>query len=277
MSALEAYWTGVLQRLRAEVDIFSRLVNHMGERGRMNELALATLLEGFVPDRTGVGTGLLIDSLDYQGPQTDVILFDQANQPAVMAQTTQVLFPVEVVQATIEVKTSLNKSDIDDCIDKNRRLQKLKPVDGFGGLPPFVVLAYNAGLSPSGISKAFSSCPKQAPDLLCVLDLGLIGGKPGVLDPSHQHWTAGLALAHTEGENGEWRLAEADPTHEREEHQGHSAAVVAHNDRTYVADAGRALLLFSDALARLVATRSSGTAPAFSHYLTERTRSLEVL
>src|SRR5689334_7168010 len=103
MSALEAYWTGVLQRLRAEVDIFSRLVNHMGERGRMNELALAALLEGFVPDRTGVGTGLLIDSLDYQGPQTDVILFDQANQPAVMAQSTQVLFPVEVVQATIAV------------------------------------------------------------------------------------------------------------------------------------------------------------------------------
>ncbi len=243
----------------------------------MNELALARLLEGFVPDRTGVGTGLLIDSLDYQGPQTDVVLFDQANQPAVMAQTTQVLFPVEVVQATIEVKTSLSKSAIDDCIDKNARLQRLKPVEGFGGLPPFVVLAYNASVSPARISEAFASRPEQAPDLLCVLDLGLVGGGPGTLDQAHETWTAGLALAHQEANDGKWTLVEADSTHEREEHQGHSAAVVAHGDRTHLADPGRALLLFADALARLVAIRSSGSPPAFSHYLTERTRSLELL
>jgi hypothetical protein len=277
MSALEAYWAGVLQRLRAEVDVFARLVNHMGERGRMNELALAHLLESFVPESTGVGTGLLIDSLDYQGPQTDVILFDQANQPAVMAQTTQVLFPVEVVQATIEVKTKLSSSDISDCIEKNERQQKLKPVDGFGEIPPFVVLAYNAGVSPQTIARRFEERPSQAPDLLCVLDLGFVGGKPGVISATHNDWTAGLALAHEENEKGEWHLLKADPTQEREEYRGHSAAVVSYGNQTRVVDAGRALLLFADALARLVAIRSSGHPPAFSHYLTERTRRLELL
>ncbi|MET0307042.1 MAG: DUF6602 domain-containing protein [Solirubrobacterales bacterium] len=277
MSALEAYWAGVLQRLRAEVDVFARLVNHMGERGRMNELALSHLLESFVPESTGVGTGLLIDSQDYQGSQTDVILFDQANQPAVMAQTTQVLFPVEVVQATIEVKTKLSSSDISDCIEKNERQQKLKPVAGLGGVPPFVVLAYNAGVSPQTITETFKAQPDHAPDLLCVLDLGLIGGKPDVLSTTHQSWTAGLALAQEEDGAGGWQLLRADPADEREEYKGHSAAVVAYGDQTHIADAGRALLLFADALARLVATRSSGQPPAFSNYLSDRTRRLELL
>jgi hypothetical protein len=60
----------------------------------MNELALARLLESFVPERVGVGTGVLIDSADKQSQQTDVVLFDRGNQPAVIAHTMQVLFPV---------------------------------------------------------------------------------------------------------------------------------------------------------------------------------------
>src|SRR5262249_34866679 len=94
VSIVEQYWAGVLQRLRPEIDVFAKLVQHMGERGRLNELALSRLLESFVADRIGVGTGILFDSHDRQGPQTDVVLFDRANQPAVMAQSTQVLFPV---------------------------------------------------------------------------------------------------------------------------------------------------------------------------------------
>ena len=277
MSALEQYWAGVLQRLRAEVDVFARLVGHMGERGRLNELALARLLESFVPERVGVGTGLLIDSEDCQSQQTDVILFDQGNQPAVMAQTTQVLFPVEVTLGCVEVKTSLTSDGVKDCLAKAKSLHQLKPVSDFPGTPPFAVLAYNAGLGPKGFVESFKRDSTHRPDLLCVLEIGLVAGGPGVLDDNQPDWKAGLALAQTDNQDGSWDLVVVDGTQEHVEHEGRLASVVEHGDRCYVADPGRALLLFAEALARLVAKRSDSPNPAISHYLSDRTRELVLL
>lgn len=274
MSVLEQYWSGVLQRLRAEVDVFAQLVRHMGERGRSNELALARLLEGFVPERVGVGSGVLIDSTDQQSQQTDVILFDQGSQPAVMAQTTQILFPIEVVLACVEVKTSLGSDAVQDCLAKAGSLKELEPVAEFPGIPPFAVLAYNAGLSPEGFVGSFGREPENRPDLLCVLENGLIAGAPGVLSDEQDGWQAGLCLAQVEKEGGGWELLAADGGEQRVEHEGHLVTVVDHDGESYAADPGRALLLFAEALARLVAQRSGTSLPAISHYLSEQTRSL---
>lgn len=273
MSALEQYWSGVLQRLRAEVDVFAQLVRHMGERGRSNELALARMLEGFVPERVGVGSGVLIDSSDQQSQQTDVILFDQGNQPAVMAQTTQILFPIEVVLACVEVKTSLGSDAVSDCLAKAGSLRELVPVAEFPGVPPFAVLAYNAGMSPDGFVASFGRDPENRPDLLCVLENGLIAASPGVLSDEQDDWKAGLSLAQVEKGDG-WGLLAADGSKDRVEHEGHLVTVVDHEGESYAADPGRALLLFAEALARLVAQRSGTSLPVISHYLSEKTRSL---
>ncbi|MBJ7329155.1 MAG: hypothetical protein JHC95_04605 [Solirubrobacteraceae bacterium] len=279
MSVIAQYWSGVLQRLRAEVDVFARLVEHMGERGRMNELALARLLESFVPLRIGVGTGVLFDHRDEQGPQTDVVLFDRANQPAVMAQTTQVLFPIEVATACVEVKTTLGSGDISDCLSKRERLHALTPLAGDGapaGHPPFVVLSYDSGLaSAQATIDSFGRDADHLPDLLCVLDVGLVAGRSDLLRPEcESEWACGLALAQEDDGGDGWKLVEADGTQERVEVGGQLAAVVEHEGGIYAADPGRALLLFAEALARLAAERSLAPAPVLTRYLTERVREL---
>jgi hypothetical protein len=282
MGVVEQYWGGVLQRLRAEVDVFARLVQHVGERGRMNELALSRLLESFVPERVGVGTGVLIDSNDTQSQQTDVILFDRADQPAVMAQSTQVLFPVEVALACVEVKTTLNSGDVKDCLEKRATLHTLGSFAGAGdeapaGHPPFVVLGYDAGLSPKGFVESFGRDLDNRPELLCVLEIGLVGGGPGVLRDDQTSWEAGLALAHEDAPGGGAQWVTADGKRERVEHEGRLVSVVDYGGCTYAADPGRALLLFADALARLVAKRAGATSPVLSHYLTPRARALASL
>ena len=240
MGVVEQYWGGVLQRLRAEVDVFARLVQHVGERGRMNELALSQLLESFVPERVGVGTGVLIDANDTQSQQTDVILFDRADQPAVMAQTTQVLFPVEVALACVEVKTTLSSGEVKDCLEKRATLHTLVSFAGEGlkapaGHPPFVVLGYDAGMTPKGFVDSFGRDLGNRPDLLCVLEIGLVGGGPGVLWTDQESWEAGLALAQ-ENADGGWQWVTADGTQERVEHEGRLVAVVEHEGGTYAAD-----------------------------------------
>ena len=281
MSVIEEYWGGVLRRLRAEVDVFAKLVQHMGERGRISELALARLLEGFVPERIGVSTGVLFDSADRQSPQTDVVLFDRANQPAVMAHTTQVLYPIEVATACVEVKTKLGSTEIADCLKKRRRLHELSPTTGTGaptGHPPFIVLSYDCGLAnPQAIIESFAREPDHLPDLLCVLDIGLIGGRSGTLSSSHGGWSSGLAFAQQEAADGTWALIAANPADERVDFHGQRVAVVDHGGGHYVADPGRALLLFADALARMVAERVGAPEPVLRRYLTGRVRDLVAL
>jgi hypothetical protein len=281
MSVVEQYWAGVLQQLRAEVDVFAKLVHHMCERGRMNELALSRLLERFVPERIGVGTGVLFDRSDRQSPQTDVVLFDRANQPAVMAQTTQVMFPLEVATACVEVKTTLTSDNILDCLEKRRRLHVLEPLDADGvppGHPPFVVLSYDAGLSSAQATiDSFARDREHLPDLLCVLDVGLVGGRDVLTEGRDGGWTCGLALAQVTDDGARGHYLPTDPKRERVEVEGQMVAVVDHDGGHYAADPGRALLLFADALARMVAERALAPAPVLSHCLTDRVRALAAL
>ena len=132
MPVVEEYWAGVVRRLQAEVDVFARLVQHHGEQGRENEAALARILEAFVPRRLGVGTGMVIDRFDRYARQADIVLFEQVDEPAVLAQTTQLIYPVESVRASIEVKTRLRSDDIRDCLRKRASLQELQKSQPLG-------------------------------------------------------------------------------------------------------------------------------------------------
>src|SRR5690606_22020378 len=96
-------------RLQAEVEGFNNIIEHQGEKGRENELSLSRMIERLAPTRYGVGTGLAFDSGGTQSRQTDVVIYDAIDEPAIFAQTNQVLFPIENVRAFVEVKTTMNK------------------------------------------------------------------------------------------------------------------------------------------------------------------------
>ena len=81
MSIVEEYSAGVLQRLNAEVYVFAQLVTHEGERGRENEAVIARILQALVPQRYGIGSGLLIDTVDQYSRQTDIIVYEQSDDP----------------------------------------------------------------------------------------------------------------------------------------------------------------------------------------------------
>lgn len=72
----------------------------------------------------------------------DILLFDQSDEPTVMAQTTQLLFPVEQVRAAVEVKSRLTAEEIRDCGAKRASLGSLVSHATPAREPAFVVLAY---------------------------------------------------------------------------------------------------------------------------------------
>jgi hypothetical protein len=282
MSVVQDYWDGVLQRLRAEVNVFAHLIQHRGEQGRENEAAFARLLTSFAPQRLGVGTGLLIDSDGGSSRQQDIVLFERSDEPAVLAQTNQLLYPVESVIACIEVKTRLTTSAIEDCAVKAASIRALNSkrqhADG-ARHPLFLVLAYSTEVSHDATLERFRDTGEESrPDLACVLDPSLLIGPPANFKLQHdQPYHAGLALLQARDEEGSftgaWVTTEVTPTMLRM-HGTQQYRVVAHDSNYYLADSGRALLLFVESLARLAALRQGRDEPVISSYLDDDARAL---
>jgi len=271
-------WAGVVRRLQAEVDVFARLVQHHGEQGRENEAALARILEAFVPRRLGVGTGMVIDRFDRYARQADIVLFEQVDEPTVLAQTTQLIYPVESVRASIEVKTRLRSDDIRDCLRKRASLQELQPADG-SSHPLFVLLAYDAQLAPQLIHEAFAAAPEdQRPDLYCVLEPGVIGGRRGALRGSDADFSSGLAFVRARAENGRrtgrLEVVPAEHTGESMLLDGQPHPVFSSGGVRHLGEPARALLLFVEALARQLAQQQKRPLPVVSHYLDDQTAEL---
>ncbi|MEU8743068.1 DUF6602 domain-containing protein [Streptomyces parvulus] len=284
MSVVEEYWSGVLRRLQAEVDVFNRLIKHWGERGRENELSLARLLENLIPKRYGVGSGMVIDHLDRYSQQTDIIVYDQANEPGILAQSTQVLFPVENVRACIEVKTSINKDEIQETGKKRVSLRLLTPVNR--ALPLFHLVGYKAAQELETITKHIRSLSdEERPDIFCIIDAGVIGGRKEILSPifgdlleKSPDYIIGVTFLHSriDGERvkGQYLDPPPDSTDPKLLIDGSSYPIIRVGGKWRVAEPSRSLLIFCAALVDSLATHDGHPSPAITHYLSQATLDL---
>lgn len=277
MELVERYWRGVVQRLQAEVDVFASIVEHRGEQGRENEQALARMLTSLVPQRFGLGTGLVIDRSNRFSRQTDVVLFDLIDEPRVFAQATQIMFPVEAVLACIEVKTKLSGDELNDCFTKKQSLLRLAPgrpyIDGRTH-PLFVVFAYSTTLAPASIQKRILDAPPaDRPDLLCVVNCGLLAGPGSAFGRTDDGaYRAGLTLL-LDPQSTDIRYVPRPPTPRPQRlhpHGGHLYLAVDYDGKSILTDPARALLIFSEALLRSVSTLQGQRASVLSLYLTQR-------
>jgi hypothetical protein len=281
VSVVQEYWGGVRQRLQAEVDTFSRLIRHYGEQGRENEVALSRLLGALVPQRLGLGTGMLIDSKDNYSRQIDLIVYDRADEPAILAQTTQVLYPIENVSACIEVKTTLYARTVEDCVKNKKAVLELTPVrrypDG-SSHPIFVVLAYRTDISPQQIYKRFlASDQEHRPDLLCVLEHGILGCSGDFLSGAvGRDFQIGLALLPDRDGDSDAAYRRVDSSHKDRTVTINERVypIVEYGDSYYVCDPARALLLFVESLLRRLTIQSNRTPPVLTHYLDASAREL---
>lgn len=256
LSAVEEYWNGVTQRLQVETDVFNRLVGHRGEMGRANELSLAQLLQSLLPNSVGIGTGVVIDSEGGRSAQSDVIVYDTALQPQILAQSTQLLFPIETVLAVIEVKTTVDDGAIQDSGQKGEKLRALRDSRDGELKPAYGLFGYRCGGAAATTAKSLMQLTSNGqPDLACVVRPGLFGTRS----------PTGLRMSHVplHKRDGEQRVSQqwTRPA----ESKGHTTAIGGSvypvsrfqpNASTRVVfEPGRALLLFCNALLEVLAER----------------------
>lgn len=252
MSIVEEYWQGVAQRLQVEADVFNRLIQHNGETGRENEASLAEVVRRLLPPTVGVGTGIVIDSQGRRSKQCDLIVFDQNSNPSLLAQTSQMLFPVETVWMVVEVKTTLTSDEIADAASKVSSLRALVSEDARS--VPTALFAYQSGMSPStAVTEVLGLSDDLSPSVACVM-------RPGIFGRLGPKKVAGLVPLHKQNGSGQpismtWVEPE-DPKALAVTIGASSYPVTstqAYGKTKVVGNPGRALLLFCAEVLRLLA------------------------
>lgn len=141
--------------------------SHQGVKGTVLELLISQLFEPLLPADIGVGTGQIIDA--YSGKmsgQIDIILYNKAILPPILLDDKLGVFPIESVLYTIEVKTTLNATELRMAHESAKDLAV-----NFGYLPGLkdeqgkekhhsieklrsVVFALNSDLTGNGLNEA---------------------------------------------------------------------------------------------------------------------------
>lgn len=140
--------------------------SHQGVKGAVLEILIGELFKPLLPADVGVGTGQIIDCYNTpMSPQVDIILYDKSILPPVLIDERLGIFPVESVLYTIEVKTTLNATELRAAHQSALKLSK------FGYLPGLtdeigkdknhpvervrsVIFALSSDLTGTGISEA---------------------------------------------------------------------------------------------------------------------------
>jgi hypothetical protein len=111
----------VFQQLNATLKEKAReagVLKHNLEHGLANEQAVRNLLSSFLPLQYGVGKGKVVNARGELSRQCDIILYDAIQCPKLFIdENGNQLLPVEGVYSVIEVKTTLNKSNLRDAFE----------------------------------------------------------------------------------------------------------------------------------------------------------------
>lgn len=106
-------------------------IQHRGLKGRFRELLVAEMLVPWLPPYIACGSGMIIagDNQERQSTQDDIILFDRALTPPILAASShshEGVFLFNSVLARIEVKSKLTRADIRAFVVASKEIASLR-------------------------------------------------------------------------------------------------------------------------------------------------------
>jgi hypothetical protein len=124
----------------------SSAIVHRGNKGSSREESLRQFFRERIPKAYAVTEGEVVDLNGSVSPQLDLMFYNQSINFALSADQSSIL-PAEALLASVEVKTLLNKAEIDKSIIAAKKLRQLRPYDralggaDVGDSPPKVKIA----------------------------------------------------------------------------------------------------------------------------------------
>lgn len=264
-SIIARYYQGILQQVRSEVDLINTLFQHQGIKGEGNETILRDLVRRFIPQKYGVGTGIVIDQDGNCSNQIDIIIYDTFLYPSLLTLTSVHLFPVDVVYATIEVKTTLDSTKAKEALDNIASVRNLHFIRE-GWMTPYIeegapTTAMHLEVPPMGFVFAYNSAAQQfatfknwfppadeksiaSPTLVACLDQGILSfDDPDnlIFEPKVPRQVQAVMIPLQDEAGNFIEVAEEVESYA---YNGIIYPVKKHDAKCFAIDQGRVLLLF---------------------------------
>ena len=153
----------VAKKLKIDFEGITKQIEHNGVKGSAREDLLKDYLKKLLPEKYSISSGIIIDNSQKQSKQQDFIIHDAFNCPSFFKTESNSILPIESVYATIEVKSTLDYSTLEQSVknvESVRNLNKLtnrniirNQYDNF--YPLGFVFAYSSTCSLEQIQKNY--------------------------------------------------------------------------------------------------------------------------
>lgn len=265
---LSRHYNRRLHQILFKFNDIRELIKHEGSKGTRVEGAVRSFLLEFLPRRYDYGSGMVVDSSGSEidrSRQKDILVVDKFFNPRLFLDEEPTVYPIEVVYCGIEVKTSLDGKALKGAVENVASLKRLKPIQAavpqFRGRefllvepgPPlgFIFAFETKTMSAEALLKNYASAisrvePSARPDLVCILNRGLIGTSNESSKPSfHLHGVLGFdeASGKTNAIEAVKKNPSAAPADVMDS-QGSRYPIMKMNDKYFPVDVGRTFINF---------------------------------
>lgn len=177
----------VAKKLKIDFEGITKQIQHNGVKGSAREDLLKDYLKKLLPEKYSISSGIIIDNNQKQSKQQDFIIHDAFNCPSFFKTESNSILPIESVYATIEVKSTLDYSTLEQSVKNVESVRNLIKLPNRNVIhnqydnvyPLGFVFAYTSTCSLEQIQKKLFELNKNINgrhqiSIICILDKGLI-------------------------------------------------------------------------------------------------------
>lgn len=180
-------------------------IKHTVTKGESREHQILDTLSKLLPTKAYVEPNVVIvDSTDVQSPKFDGGLIDRTLWPRIFADGNTTGVMIESVLAAIEIKSSLEKPELEDIFKKSAKLRAMRSGQRKPLITAFAYECPNPNLSFFDFATAFHRSPEGSPSSVCILNEQLFALARAVgqrLVPEDEPNDAALPVLYTPGDD----------------------------------------------------------------------------
>ena len=105
---------------------YAKSVTHAGLKGQLREIVVRDLLRPLLPFEFVVGTGQIVSAYGDTSNQIDVVVCDRRIVPPILYEEVSGIFLIESSLVTVEVKSTIDVSDLQAAHDSAARCRTIR-------------------------------------------------------------------------------------------------------------------------------------------------------
>ena len=119
----------IAEKLDADFTYLSSEIEHRPSKGRVREIELVEqFLAKYVPGTIRIGHGEIVATSGDVSSESDIIFYETRTSPVLLEKTSYQVFPIECVYGVLEVKSSLDRRELEDAFKKITKIKSLPKV-----------------------------------------------------------------------------------------------------------------------------------------------------